>query len=640
MADTPVVSDAHHKMVSSFVELETATEYLRTVFEVVPLGIAIALDPECHDIRANTALAEQLGVSADDNISKTRSDGYEPQYRVFSHGVEVLGDELPLQKAMTTRRRVDGEYLIRRGDGSEIVVAASAVPLFDASGALRGGVYASLDVTAQRRAEAAERDQREQLATVLDRTADGVVIYGPDLRLRYANRAAREAAQRSLDDLLGRHLSEVMGEGHEAFSSECRAVIDTARERHFESYSAHFQAWFNVSAYPHEGGVALFFRDVTGEHDALEALRQSEEKARALAADISAVMDAVPALTFITHDPGARWMSTSRHGAQLLRIPYGGNASLSGGDTAPRFRAWRDGQELSSQQLPVQEAATTGREIRDSRLTLRFDDGATVHIFGNAVPLLDDEGKPRGAVGAFLDVTELENARKAADAANVAKDAFLSSLSHELRTPLTVILGWAQAISMLRDREELEQAGLAIEQAAKAQARLVEDLMDVARISAGKMKLEREEVPLDEIARTAVEMLRPQAEAKGVRLSVRSEPVAVLADRGRMQQVIWNLLANSLKFTPAGGSINVSSGPMNGNAEIVVADTGEGIDPRFLPSIFDAFAQERESRQYGGLGLGLAIVKHIVEAHGGRIAAQSEGRGKGATFTVRLPALS
>ncbi|HEY0136034.1 MAG TPA: ATP-binding protein, partial [Nannocystis sp.] len=235
---------------------------------------------------------------------------------------------------------------------------------------------------------------------------------------------------------------------------------------------------------------------------------------------------------------------------------------------------------------------------------------------------------------------ESEARRKAEDASRL-RDEFLTTVSHELRTPLTAILGWVQ---MLRagsvPPERRERALETVERNARAQAQLIEDLLDVSSILAGKMRLEVESVEVRAVVEAALETVRPSAEAKHVHLQATLAPAAaVMADCQRMQQVVWNLLANAVKFTPAGGHVHVLVERHEVDVEITVADTGKGIPRDFQPHVFERFRQAdgATTRAHGGLGLGLSIVRQLVEMHGGTVSVFSEGEGRGATFTVRLP---
>jgi CheY-like chemotaxis protein len=235
-----------------------------------------------------------------------------------------------------------------------------------------------------------------------------------------------------------------------------------------------------------------------------------------------------------------------------------------------------------------------------------------------------------------------KEARLEAEAANRVKDEFLSTLSHELRTPLTAIMGWSNLllhgeIEPAKQRQAIET----IARNANSQCQLIDDLLEVSRIITGKVRLDFAASELQPIIEAAAESIRPTAEAKGVRLHLNFEANVglVLGDRERLQQVVWNLLSNAVKFTPGGGEVNVKLLCINSHVEISVADSGVGINPHFLPHVFDRFRQADGSttRTHGGLGLGLAIVRHLVELHGGVVTADSDGNGQGATFTVRLP---
>jgi signal transduction histidine kinase len=242
----------------------------------------------------------------------------------------------------------------------------------------------------------------------------------------------------------------------------------------------------------------------------------------------------------------------------------------------------------------------------------------------------------------LLDVrVAYEKALTGAEEAAIAKDRMLATVSHELRTPLTSILGWTSLLRMRDSDRELEQLALtSIEQSARLQARLVEDLIDVSRMTAGKLRIEVADIDVAGALAAAVETMTPAADAKGVTLntSVAGDDLRMAGDATRLQQVFWNLISNAVRFTPAGGRVDVTAA-RDGDAIVVrVADTGMGIDRAFLPHIFEPFAQQNASaRSSSGLGLGLDIARQLVELHGGTIEARSEGPGRGAEFMVRLP---
>jgi signal transduction histidine kinase len=251
--------------------------------------------------------------------------------------------------------------------------------------------------------------------------------------------------------------------------------------------------------------------------------------------------------------------------------------------------------------------------------------------------------RARRAEDALRDALGREQAaRAAAEVANRAKDDFLATLSHELRSPLTTILSW---VTLLRggrlDRERSTRALEAIERNTRLQVSLIEDLLDVSRIVTGKMRLEIALVQLGPLVEAAIEGVRAAADAKGILLDADLDPTLspLPADAARLQQVLWNLLSNAIKFTPRGGRVEVRAESLDSVVQITVRDNGMGVDPAFLPHLFERFRQEDSSstRSESGLGLGLAIVRHLVELHGGTVEAQSAGAGQGTAFTVRLP---
>jgi signal transduction histidine kinase len=238
-----------------------------------------------------------------------------------------------------------------------------------------------------------------------------------------------------------------------------------------------------------------------------------------------------------------------------------------------------------------------------------------------------------------------ERARAEAEAANRIKDEFLATLSHELRTPLTSLLGWSSVLrEAKRDEKVLAQGLDAIDRNARVQAQLIDDLLDVSRIVSGKLNLDVRPLDITSVARAAINVVQPAADAKGITLDYYAEPGlgAISADSARVHQIIWNLLSNAVKFTPHGGKISLRVDQNGSDARVTVKDTGQGVDSEFLPRVFDRFRQADSSttRSFGGLGLGLAIVRHLVELHGGTVSAQSDGVGKGAMFSATFPLLA
>ena len=306
---------------------------------------------------------------------------------------------------------------------------------------------------------------------------------------------------------------------------------------------------------------------------------------------------------------------------------------------------------------PLLDLATLARQISDTRdyglraVPLSRDEvGVVVHAFNEMLDRIGERTTELSRINADLEREVDERKRMEAERtvllarerdANRLKDEFLATLSHELRTPLNAVLGWTRVLRATIVAPETQARALeSIERNARAQARLIEDLLEVSRIVTGKLRLQVRPVDLAAIVDSAVEVVQPAAAAKRIRLTpdIMVRPAMTSGDADRLQQVVWNLLSNAVKFTPGGGEITVSLRRDQGFV-LTVADTGIGVDPSFIPYMFEPFRQAdgSASREHGGLGLGLAIVRQITELHGGTVTAQSGGRGQGATFEVRLP---
>ncbi len=370
-----------------------------------------------------------------------------------------------------------------------------------------------------------------------------------------------------------------------------------------------------------------------------EALRASEEKFRILA-------DTAPVMV---------WMSGTDKLCIFFNKPWldftGRAIEEELGD------GWTEGihQEDYDRCLEIYFKSFEAREPFEMEFRLRRHDGEYRWMLDHGIPRFSSGGDFLGYIGSLIDITERkwaeaereqlareQVARATAEAANRSKDEFLAMVSHELRSPLNAILGYTRMLrSCPVDREAINNVIAIVERNAKAQLQIVEDLLDSARIIAGKLRIEPGPVDLVPVLEAALDTARSAAEAKGVTLAANFGPLPeqVLGDPTRLQQIVWNLLTNAVKFTPEGGRVELRMEGDADNVRITVSDTGKGIEPEFLPFVFDHFRQADPSsaRRHGGLGLGLSLVKHLVELHGGTIAAESEGKGRGAAFTVTLP---
>jgi len=375
------------------------------------------------------------------------------------------------------------------------------------------------------------------------------------------------------------------------------------------------------------------------QHDAQRTIRDAEQRFRLLVENITDyaifMLDAAGRV--------ASWNS----GAQHL-LGYSAEDIL--GQSAVRFFATDDQRVLDRE---INEAQANGRATSSGWRVRK--DGQRLFVEGVLTAVRDERGRLLGYSKLMRDVTERRRieaereqllqseraARGEAERQSQMKDEFLATLSHELRTPLNAILGWSQVLRVKDPGAEVAEGLKVIERNARAQAQIIEDLLDMSSIISGKVRLAMQRIDLKSVVDTSIKAVRPTAEAKGVKLEANLAPVdgSVAGDPNRLQQVFWNLLTNAVKFTPKEGRVSVTLDRVNSHFEINVADTGEGIDAAFLPHVFERFRQAdaSTSRRHGGLGLGLSIVKQLVELHGGNIHAASGGNGRGATFTVALP---
>ena len=397
-------------------------------------------------------------------------------------------------------------------------------------------------------------------------------------------------------------------------------------------------------------GFAKVTRDLTQRRAHEEELRQSEERFRLL-------IEGLADYAIFMLDPNGQ-VATWNSGAERIK---GYTATDIIGQHFSVFYP----DEVKESRWPEHELQVAAEKGSFTDIGWRVrKDGTTFWANVTITALRDDTGKLLGYAKLTRDMTEAKrieaiesinqqreemldaerSARMSAQRATRLKDEFLATLSHELRTPLSAILGWTQVLlrgAAPKGPEEQKRAIEVIDRNARAQVQLIDDLLDLSRIMTGKLRLDLHQVAFSSIVEAAVDSARPAAEAKGIRLRaiLGAGQDIVSADSSRLQQVVWNLLTNAIKFTPKAGQVQVLLQRVNSHLELSVSDTGIGIPAHYLPHVFDRFSQKDTSttRAFGGLGLGLAICKQLVELHGGTITAVSEGEGKGATFSVYLP---
>lgn len=502
---------------------------------------------------------------------------------------------------------------------------------------------------ARERAERAMREREAQLSAVVNQATAGIAQTDLDGRFVLVNRRYCDLVGRSWVELSGLSLADVVHpEDRARATAALRGLTgeepELAAEIRYRRPDGSVR-WVDASlSLVRDAGeprsVAIVALDATGRHVAEDAARASDARFRSMA-------NAAPVLVWMAGpDTGRTWFNSQWLAFVGRRLEQetgtGWLESVHPDDRAGCVAGYR------------REFAARGRLALEYRL--RRHDGLYRWIRDDGVPLYAADGDLTGYVGACVDVTsqkltELERrellareqkARQEAEAASQAKDEFLAVLSHELRTPLNTLRLWAGILRTgPQDPQTIARAVETIDRNAVLQARLIEDMLDVSRIVTGRLRLAIERVDLVAIIEAAIETVRAAADNKAIVLIIALDPRtgAVLGDPTRLQQVVWNLLSNAVRFTPAGGRVAVGLRRLGRSAELTVTDTGRGMAPGLVPRVFDRFRQGESgtTRSHGGLGLGLSIARQIVELHGGTIQAASPGESRGATFTVRLP---
>jgi PAS domain S-box-containing protein len=634
---------------------EARRRQLEAVIEQMNEAV-VACDRQGRLILANSAARDiyglgLLGATIEELMGESRLS--------LPDGTPHPPERFPLRRALEQQEVVSGHLLhIRRRDGSQAVVRVHASPLYDVDGAQIGAVAVAPVVTEELQREAEIEAERQKLSAVIAHLDVGVSFFSPGAptHLLLTNRCGLEILGFSsieelcrrieqsrpatnLRNLDGRPLPFELWPGPRAARGETFSGLEYLWERGDGHLVRLAIAGCGIRNARHQVVLGItVYRDVTEERGRERALAEAEGQLRAL-------FEALPVGVIIANDAACRSMTLTGATARILGIELTHAAPEEVLARAPILAGpGQIAERVSLEELPLQRAIREDRRVEGEELWHRTASGRDICLLVNAAPIHDERGRITGGVAVFQDITERKLLVEHLVEANRMKDQFLAMLSHELRTPLTPVLGWTNILRKggTHAPEAIREAATVIERNVRVQAQLIDDLLDMSRIANKKITLKLETLEVREVVRAALETIEPQARAKEIELETELDalPAAVHADATRLQQIIWNLLANAIKFTPPGGRITVSVVTRTSVAEIVVADTGIGIRPEFLPYVFDLFRQgegEARRRTHGGLGLGLAIARSLVELHGGTIRAESEGEGRGSRFIVRLP---
>ena len=514
-------------------------------------------------------------------------------------------------------------------------------------------VEASLKLSQLRR-EAGQREQalrleaeaaKQTIETILSSINDGFYVFDRNWCYTYVNDRLCEMAGKPREELLGYNNWSLFPAAvdTDVYVQFHRAMREQTPIQ-FEYVYLPWNRWFEYRVYPSPDGLTVFAVEVTDRKQAEETLQQSEDRYRTLFESIDHGFCIIEVLFDETNTPiDYRFLEIN----PAFEKQSGLEQAV--GKTASQLTP---GLETHWYEI-YGNVALTGEPIRFEDRPEVMNRWFDVYAYRIGQPesrkvailFKDISDRKRNEAEREQLLQQEQAAREAAESANRIKDEFLAVLSHELRTPMNPILGWSKLLQTGRlDAEKTTDAIATIERNAKLQVQLIDDLLDISRILSGKLSLTVAPVDLSDVITAALETVRLAAEAKSLSTQTLISPSVGLVggDAGRLQQVVWNLLSNAVKFTPAGGQITVELSQVGTNAQIQVRDTGKGINPQFLPYVFEHFRQEdgATTRKFGGLGLGLAIARQIVEMHGGHVAVESDGDGQGATFTVQIPIAS
>ena len=576
-------------------------------------------------------------------------------------------------------------------------------PVHDDDGVIAGVLLTGVETTEQRRKEDALRAAESRYRALFESIDEGYALcevsfgdHGEACDVRILEVNAGFARVSGLSNAVGRTARELSPNIEPRWLAVTGRVVKTGEPVRFEAYAPTLGRWldfhFSRVGGPDSRSLAVVFQDTTARKKVEEALRESEAR-HAYLLKLSDTLRPLEDPTEIQAEAArvlGEHLGASRvhygeadddpdSGERCMVIARGytsGLTPLAGRFRLADFGAARVELMLTAKNVvpdvandPLLTAEERARYLAAGTAAWasvplikhgRFVAALAVHQMeprswtDEELALLQDTADRTWAAVARARAEKRVDeqrehilaaataARTQAEEANRSKDEFLATLSHELRTPLAPILLWGRALrSGTVPEKDTGRAVDAIVQSAESQSRLIEDLLDLSRLQAGKLRLTPGSASVEGVARAAMEVVRPAAEAKGVALALDVDPGvgAAVLDAGRFQQVLWNLLSNAVKFTPAGGRTSLRVRKVAGQLEAEVADTGQGIAPELLPHLFQRFRQldAGESRQHAGLGIGLALCRHLVELHGGTVEAHSEGPGRGASFTVRIP---
>jgi PAS domain S-box-containing protein len=653
-------------------ELRHSEEWLRTVLDHLPVGVFYT------DSGGKILYANPVARTIWGDIRFVSPDDY-GEYKAWRRdtGAPLRAQDWPGARALACETVLGEMVEIESFDGVRRIIQMAAAPVCDEAKQVLGVVLIIEDITERERLVERERQARRDtectvaelaeahalLDTLFAKAPVGLSFWDRELRFVRVNERLAEINGLPVEAHIGKTPAELFPGivDIEDIMARWRRILatgdpwlDVEVKGETPAVPGHIRYWnenfFPVRVGREIVGIGAVVEEITTKKQAEAEIRQLNESLSKRVGELQTLLDVAPISLGIAEDPECRRIAINAAFARLVNMPQDINASMNAPpDELPPWRVVHEGREVPAEELPMQQAAATGRPVAGRDIEFVFPDGRQLKLLSYAAPLFDPHGKVRGAIGAFLDVTgqrrleaELKRRTTQLQAINRRKDEFLATLAHELRNPLAPI---RNAVHILRLKgpadPTVEWAREVIVRQLNHLVHLVDDLLDVSRITRGKIVLDKKPVPLALLIERAREASLPLIESRKQRLEIGAPlPEATLdGDKIRLVQILTNLLNNAAKYSDEGARIWLFAEVLGAEVAVHVKDEGMGMGPDLLPMVFDLFTQGERGldRAQGGLGIGLSLVRSLVEMHGGRVAAFSEGEGRGSEFVVWLP---
>jgi PAS domain S-box-containing protein len=500
-----------------------------------------------------------------------------------------------------------------------------------------------IDITALKKAQESLRETRDYLDNLFNYANAPIIVWNPEFKITRFNHAFEQLTGRSAEEMMGNKVDVLIpaDRRHDALARINRATVKGERWEVVEipiqqvDGSVRIVLWNSATIFAADGKtpVATIAQglDITERKKAQEEQRQLQEVLAERLGELQMVLDTAPIAIWICRDPDCRTITGNVYANKLFRASPDANMSRSAvpSGAAVDYRVLHDGVEAEPQQLPARLAMTTGKPVEPDEFEIVFEDGRRLYMLIGAVPLLDSAGDIRGAVAVGADITEQKLQID-------IKDEFIGMVSHELRTPLTVIIG---ALNTARDerisKEEKKELLQEATSSAESLASILSNMLELSRYQAGRLKLEKKPVKISNVAEKATQRARRKYDTHNITMDIVDKTPDVNVDAGRIEQVLYNLLENALKYSPAGSKVRIFGRQEKEDLVVGVGDQGAGIPPEDQKKLFEPFSRLKDS-DTSGIGLGLVVCKRLVEAHGGRIWVESTP-GQGSTFLFTIP---